>query len=110
MSVIAKAIAYRQSEIERLQAEIKALNDVDKIQGCDEDDPFPQTDAQCAGRSVFFQRPANCQGFSVPRRRPRIAGVAAPSAPSVPTSPCPPFGKAKRAVIRLPTRFSVGLP
>ena len=33
-----------------------------------------------------------------------MAGVAdAPSAPSVPTSPCPPFGKAKRAVIRLPT-------
>ena len=27
----------------------------------------------------------------------------APSAPSVPTSPCPLFGKAKRAVIRLPT-------
>ena len=33
MSVIAKAIADRQSEIERLQAEIKALNDVDKILG-----------------------------------------------------------------------------
>ena len=33
MSVIAKAIAARQSEIERLQAEIKALNDVDKILG-----------------------------------------------------------------------------
>ena len=31
MSVIAKAIADRQCEIERLQAEIKALNDVDKI-------------------------------------------------------------------------------
>ena len=31
MSVIAKAISDRQSEIERLQAEIKALNDVDKI-------------------------------------------------------------------------------
>ena len=31
MSVIAKAIAARQSEIERLQAEIKALNDVDKM-------------------------------------------------------------------------------
>ena len=31
MSVIAKAIADRQSEIERLQAEIKALDDVDKI-------------------------------------------------------------------------------
>ena len=33
MSVIAKAIADRQSEIERLQAEIKALDDVDKILG-----------------------------------------------------------------------------
>ena len=33
MSVIAKAIADRQSEIERLEAEIKALNDVDKILG-----------------------------------------------------------------------------
>ena len=31
MSVIAKAIADRQSEIERLEAEIKALNEVDKI-------------------------------------------------------------------------------
>ena len=30
---IAKAIADRQSEIERLQAEIKALNDVDKMLG-----------------------------------------------------------------------------
>ena len=33
MSVIAKAITDRQSEIERLQAEIKALNDVDKMLG-----------------------------------------------------------------------------
>ena len=33
MSVIAKAIVDRQSEIERLQAEIRALNDVDKILG-----------------------------------------------------------------------------
>ena len=33
MNVIAEAIADRQSEIERLQAEIKALNDVDKILG-----------------------------------------------------------------------------
>ena len=31
MSVIAKAIADRQSEIERLQGEIQALNDVDKM-------------------------------------------------------------------------------
>ena len=33
MRVIEKAIADRQSEIERLQAEIKALNDVDKLLG-----------------------------------------------------------------------------
>ena len=33
MNVIAEAIADRQSEIERLQAEIKALNDVDRILG-----------------------------------------------------------------------------
>ena len=33
MSVIAEAIADRHSEIERLQAEIKPLNDVDKILG-----------------------------------------------------------------------------
>ena len=32
MRVIAKAIADRQSEIERLQVEIKALNEVDKIE------------------------------------------------------------------------------
>ena len=32
MSVIAKAIADRQSEIERLQGEIQALNDVDKME------------------------------------------------------------------------------
>ena len=33
MRVIAKAIADRESEIERLQAEIKALSDVDKMLG-----------------------------------------------------------------------------
>ena len=33
MSVIAKAIADRQSEIERLQAEIKVLKDVEEILG-----------------------------------------------------------------------------
>ena len=33
MSVIAEAIAERQSEIERLQAEIKALSDVEQLLG-----------------------------------------------------------------------------
>ena len=33
MSVIAQAIADRQSEIDRLQAEIQALTDVDQILG-----------------------------------------------------------------------------
>ena len=50
MSVIAKAIAARQSEIERLQAEIKAFNDVDKILGT-------SAPAKPAGRSSS-RRPA----------------------------------------------------
>ena len=33
MSVIAQAIAKRQSEVERLKAEIKALSDVEKLLG-----------------------------------------------------------------------------
>ena len=51
MSVIAKAIADRQSEIERLQAEIKALNDVDKILGA-------SAPAKPAARRSSSPRPA----------------------------------------------------
>ena len=51
MSVIAKAIADRQSEIERLQAEIKALNDVDKILGA-------SAPAKPPARRSSSQRPA----------------------------------------------------
>ena len=51
MSVIAKAIAARQSEIERLQAEIKALNDVDKILGT-------SAPAKPAARRSSARRPA----------------------------------------------------
>ena len=51
MSVIAKAIAARQSEIERLQAEIKALNDVDKILGT-------SAPAKPAARGSSSRRPA----------------------------------------------------
>ena len=51
MSVIAKAIAARQSEIERLQAEIKALNDVDKILGT-------SAPAKPAARRSSSRRPA----------------------------------------------------
>ena len=51
MSVIAKAIADRQSEIERLQAEIKALNDVDKML-------VTSAPAQPAARRSSSRRPA----------------------------------------------------
>ena len=51
MSVIAKAITDRQSEIERLQAEIKALNDVDKML-------VTSAPAQPAARRSSAQRPA----------------------------------------------------
>ena len=51
MSVIAKAIADRQSEIARLQAEIKALNDVDKILGT-------SVPAKPAARRSSSRRPA----------------------------------------------------
>ena len=51
MRVIEKAIADRQSEIERLQAEIKALNDVDKILGT-------SAPAQPAARRSSSRRPA----------------------------------------------------
>ena len=55
MSVIAKAIADRQSEIERLQAEIKALNDVDKILGAS------SAPAKPAARRSSSQRPGGCR-------------------------------------------------
>ena len=51
MSVIAKAIADRQSEIERLQGEIKALNDVDKMLGT-------SAPAKPAARRSSSRRPA----------------------------------------------------
>ena len=49
--VIAKAIADRESEIERLQAEIKALSDVDKMLGT-------SAPAQPAPRRSSSRRPA----------------------------------------------------
>ena len=51
MSVIAKAIADRQSKIERLQAEIKALNNVDKMLGT-------SAPAKPAARRSSARRPA----------------------------------------------------
>ena len=54
MSVIAKAIADRQSEIERLQAEIKALNDVDKILGA-------SAPAKPAGSALLLAAAGGCR-------------------------------------------------
>ena len=56
MSVIAQAIADRQSEIDRLQAEIKALTDVEQLLGASAPPPARST----------------------PRRSPRKAAAAAP--------------------------------
>ena len=53
MSVIADAIAERQSQIERLEAEIKALSDVEKMLG----DPAPQPRRR-ARRSPSPRKPA----------------------------------------------------
>ena len=59
MSVISDAIAERQSQIERLQAEIKALSDVEKMLG----DSAPQARRR-------------------PRRSPSPRKPAAPAAPA----------------------------
>ena len=53
MSVIADAIAERQSQIERLEAEIKALSDVEKMLG----DSAPQPRRR-ARRSPSPRKPA----------------------------------------------------
>ena len=53
MSVISDAIAERESQIERLQAEIKALSDVEKMLG----DPAPQPRRR-ARRSPSPRKPA----------------------------------------------------
>ena len=65
MSVIAQAIADRQSEIERLQAEIKALSDVEKLLG-----------------------PSAPQAKSAARRssRPRKTAAAAPAPAAAPVA------------------------
>ena len=60
MSVIAQAIADRQSEIDRLQAEIKALTDVEQILGASASPPARST----------------------ARRSPRKAAAAAPESKS----------------------------
>ena len=68
MRVIEKAIADRQSEIERLQAEIKALNDVDKILGT-------SAPAQPAARRSSSRRPAAAAATPVAE----TASVATPT-------------------------------
>ena len=49
MSVIAQAIAERQSEIDRLQAEIKALTDVEQILGASA--PAPRSSSRRSSRT-----------------------------------------------------------
>ena len=74
MSVIADAIAERESQIERLQAEIKALSDVEKMLG----DAAPQPKRR-------------------PRRSPAPRKPAAPAAQAAPAAPtAAPEAKPKR--------------
>ncbi len=68
MSVITDAIAERQSQIERLQAEIKALSDVEKMLG----DSAPQPRRR-ARRSSSPRKPA------APAPAPAPAADAAPA-------------------------------
>ena len=69
MSVIAQAIADRQSEIERLQAEIKALSDVEKLLG-----PSAPQAKPAARRS------------SRPRKTAAAAAAAAPAPAAAPVA------------------------
>ena len=57
MRVIAKAIADRESEIERLQAEIKALNEVDKILGTSAPPPTPAARRSSSRRTAAAATP-----------------------------------------------------
>ena len=72
MRVIEKAIADRQSEIERLQAEIKALNDVDKILGT-------SAPGASRGSALLF---AAAGGYGHPGRGDRVRRHADEEAPS----------------------------
>ena len=67
MNAIAEAIADRQSEIERLQAEIKTLNDVDQMLGT-------SAPAKPAARRSSSRRPA-----AVPPPVPETASDAKPT-------------------------------
>ena len=72
MSVITDAIAERQSQIERLQAEIKALSDVEEMLG----DSAPQARRR-------------------PRRAPSPRKPAAPAAPAAQAAPAAAAPEAK---------------
>ena len=72
MSVIAKAIADRQSEIERLEAEIKALNEVDKILGTSAPPAKPAARRSSSRRTAAAATPvAETPPDAKPTRKPR---------------------------------------
>ena len=75
MSVIAHAIAHRQSELDRLEAEIKALTDVERNLGAS----IAPSSPAAPRRSSSISEAAAAAGKSKPeakperKRRPRIA-------------------------------------
>ena len=75
MGVIAQAITDRQSEIDRLQAEIKALTDVEQILEASAPPPAPST----ARRSP--RKAAAAAAESKSEAKPKAAAAAAESKP-----------------------------
>ena len=71
MSVITDAIAERQSEIERLQAEIKALSDVEKMLGDAAPQPRRRTRRSPAPRKPPEAAAAAPQAEPKPKRKRR---------------------------------------
>ncbi len=69
MSDIAQAIADRQSEIDRLQAEIKALTDVQQLLGASA--PAPRPAARRASPRKATTTPAESQPEVKPQRKRR---------------------------------------
>ena len=69
MRAIAEAIAERQNEIDRLQAEIKALNDVDQILGGST--PTTRSRARSASSPAKAAAAADSESEAKPERRRR---------------------------------------
>ena len=76
MSVIAQAIADRQSEIDRLQAEIKALTDVEQILGASTPPPRSTPRRSSAPRKTAAAAATESKSEVTPERKRRKMSTA----------------------------------